>query len=830
MSKRLSVWIALAATSICLSNTSPALAAKIEAKSNRPVAQSRDFVALAVFPAQVALNHGHDFQRVVAVATRSDGVTSDVTDDVEWTVAPTDGSTAVATLKGNSVMPMVNGTARLEATFGALSANAIIQTQNVEKVRPISFRQDVVPVFMRTGCNAGGCHGASSGKDGFRLSLFGFDPAGDYKRLTRELATRRINLALPEESLLLMKAAGDVPHTGGKRFDKDSDYYQAIEHWLDAGAPSDVENAPSVTGLAIYPPRAVLEGEGAAQRFVAVAHYSDDTTRDVTDLAIFRSNNSSSAAINELGQAVAGTRGEAFVMARFDTHTVGSQVLTLPKDAKYEPLNEQPANYIDELVNAKLATLRITPSALCTDDEFLRRVTIDVTGRLPTQDDLTVFREDKSSKKRAHKIDELLERKEFSEIWAMKWAELLMVRTEPNRVEYKPMFLYWQWLNKQIADGVPIDQMVRNLLSASGGSFAEPAVNFYQIEPTPQKIAENVAQAFLGIRVQCAQCHNHPFDRWTMDDYYAFTAFFSQIGRKRGEDYREQIVFDRRGGEVKHPVTGRQMAPKFLGGPEPDVKGRDRRAVVAEWITSPDNPYFAINVANRVWAHFFGVGIVEPVDDVRVSNPPSNPELFATLGAKLVEYDYELKQLVRDICNSKAYQRSTDASESNRDDARNFARAHMRRIPAEMLLDCICQATETPEKFPGLPLGARASQIADGRAGNYFLTTFGRARRDTVCTCEVKTDPTLSQALHLLNGNTVHGKVVKGKLIERWIDEGKSPAEIIDELFLRCLSRSPTDEERAQLLTLFGDDPRPVPELQDAFWAVLNSREFLFNH
>jgi hypothetical protein len=372
--------------------------------------------------------------------------------------------------------------------------------------------------------------------------------------------------------------------------------------------------------------------------------------------------------------------------------------------------------------------------------------------------------------------------------------------------------------------------MIRNLLSASGGSFAEPAVNFYQIEPMPQKIAENVAQAFLGIRVQCAQCHNHPFDRWTMDDYYSFTAFFSQIGRKRGEDYRETIVFDRRGGEVNHPVGGQRMTPKFLGGDQPDAKGKDRRAVVAEWITSPENPYFAVNVANRVWAHFFGVGIVEPVDDVRVSNPASNPELFIRLGVKLIEYDYDLKQLVRDICNSNAYQRSTAANETNRDDVRNFARAHMRRIPAEMLLDCICQATETPEKFPGLPLGARASQIADGRAGNYFLTTFGRARRDTVCACEVKTDPTLSQALHLLNGNTVHGKIAQGKLVERWLDEGNSASETLDAIYARCLTRAPTDQERAELLSLCGDEKRPVAALQDAFWAVLNSREFLFNH
>jgi hypothetical protein len=372
--------------------------------------------------------------------------------------------------------------------------------------------------------------------------------------------------------------------------------------------------------------------------------------------------------------------------------------------------------------------------------------------------------------------------------------------------------------------------MVRDLLGATGGTFASPATNFYQIERDNQKLAENTAQVFLGIRIQCTQCHNHPFDRWTMNDYYGFTAFFAQIGRKRGEDARETIVFNRGGGEVKHPVDGRVMAPKFLGGETPDVAGKDRRKVLADWLASPQNPYFAPSVANRVWAHFLGKGIVEPVDDIRVSNPPSNPELFRALGNKLVEYNYDFKQLVRDICNSQAYQRSTQRNASNETDELNFAHGNIRRIGAESLLDCISQVTNTKDKFRGLPAGSRAVQIADGKTSTYFLTTFGRSQRETVCACEATTDPTLSQALHLLNGDTVQGKIRSGRVVEEFVKEKLTPEQAVEQLYIRCLSRKPTAEEMATIAPLVNDPEKQAVALQDFFWALLNSREFLFNH
>ncbi|TWT98186.1 hypothetical protein Pla108_23430 [Botrimarina colliarenosi] len=793
-------------------------------------ASPTEFVDLTVYPPQVTLNHADDFQRVVAVATQADGVTIDVTDLASWRVGVEHGDAEAVRLEDGLLSAESDGVARVAVEFAGLHAEADVHAEGIAKERPISFRHDVIPVLTRAGCNSGGCHGSSRGKDGFRLSLFGFDPAGDHHRLTREQVNRRLNLALPEESLLLTKAVASVTHTGGKRFDDQSEYYAKLADWIAAGAPNDLDGAPTVTAVALYPPRAAIGAGGQSQRFIAVADYSDGTSRDVTSLAIFQSSNESSAAIDQTGKVTSDRRGETFVTARFDTHTVGSQVLVLPTDEPFEPRPEAPVNYVDEFVNAKLRTLRIHPSELCADNEFLRRATIDIAGRLPTPEEAAAFAADDSAAKRETRIDALLKDPGFAQVWGLKWAELLLVRTLPNRVEYKPMFLYSRWLTEQIDSGRPLDEMVRDLLAASGSSFDTPQVNFYQIEPDPKKIAENVAQTFCGIRLQCAQCHNHPFDRWTMDDYYAFTAFFAQIQRKAGEDYREVFLFNRGSGEAKHPVDNRNMKPKYLGGAEADVKGRDRREALAEWVTAPENPYFAPSVANRVWAHFFGVGVVEPVDDLRVSNPPSNPALFKALGERLVEYDYDLRRLVRDVTLSNAYQRSCEPNTSNQGDLHNFARAHARRLPAETLLDCLSQVTGAPEKLPNLPLGARATQIADGNAGNYFLTTFGRSKRETVCACEAKSDPTLSQALHLLNGATVAGKIDSGKQIERWLDDGKTPAEVVDAIYSTALSRPANEQERADLLAMIGDAERPVEQLRDVFWAVLNSREFAFNH
>ncbi|MGV3485030.1 MAG: DUF1549 domain-containing protein [Planctomycetaceae bacterium] len=811
---------------LCLVTSGGVSAAEPAETATRP-ADPPVIPEFSVYPPEILLDSARDGQSFVAVMTRDDGVTLDISDRVEWSIAGAN----VAAIQGQSLVPVADGAAELVANYNGATRKVPVKVANATTRFPISFEKDVMPVLTRSGCNTGSCHGAARGKDGFRISLFGFDPAGDYHRITREIGVRRINLAIPEESLFLKKSLGTVPHSGGKRFEADSEYHAVMLEWLRDGAPADPadKKPPAVTSVAIYPEQAVLEGADAKQRFVAVATYADGTTRDVTRLAAFSTNNPTTASIDDAGNVTAGARGEAYVMARFDTHTVGSQVLVLPANLEYTA----PAitgNYIDELVGKKLQQLRILPSPICSDDEFLRRTTIDITGLLPTEEEYTRFANDVAPDKRQALVDQLLQRKEFSEIWAMKFAQLLMIKSS-NTVSYKSAFLYANWLTDQFARNVPIDEMVRALLGGTGGTFSNPETNFYEVERDTLKTAENVALVVMGIRPQCAQCHNHPFDRWTMNDYYGFAAFFAQVGRKQAEDYREKIVFNRGGGETKHPVTGQNMAPKFLGGDTPDCAGKDRRQVLAQWLTSPENPYFAKSIANRVWAHFTGVGLVDQVDDNRASNPPSNPELFDKLGEKLVEYKFDFRRLVRDICTSEAYQRSTQTNEANQSDTRNYSHALARRIPAESLLDCICQATGSPDKFRGLPLGARAVQIADGTTSTYFLTAFGRSPRVTVCECEATTDPSLSQALHLLNGSSVHNKIIQGGVVKRLLDdEKKSVDEVIQSLYIRCFSRKPTEAELTALKESVAAAPDPRQGLEDTFWAILNSREFVFNH
>lgn len=690
---------------------------------------------------------------------------------------------------------------------------------------PPSFRRDVMPVITKGGCNSGSCHGSSRGQDGFHLSLFGYDPAGDYAALTRELPGRRTSLAEPASSLILTKATNAVPHSGGVRFAASDPAYRVLLDWLAAGAPDDPPNLPGVAALKVDPPEVVLARNSAAPLRI-VARYADGAERDVTRWAVYLTTNDVVAEVSADGSIAAKQPGEATILARFDALTVGCGVI-VPRDGAPPP-SASAANYIDEAIGAKLAKLRIAAAPLCDDATFLRRATIDLVGLPPTVDEHDRFLADASADKREKLVDTLLSRKEFVEIWVMKWAERLQLRST-QQVSYKAMLLYYDWLQSRIAAGEPIDRIVRDILASDGGTFTSPATNFYQLEQDTLKLAENTAQAFLGARIQCAQCHNHPFDRWTMDDYYGFAAFFAQIGRKAGEDPRETIVFNSGGGEVKHPVGGRAMPPTFLGGGAADVAGRDRRAVLAEWLTSRDNRMFSRSVANFVWAHFFPRGVVEPVDDVRVSNPPSNPALLDAIADRLVAYDFDLRRLVRDIVLSHAYQRSTATDETNAEDAANFSHASPRRIRAETLLDCISRATQTRDKFQGLPLGARAVQIADGAASNYFLTTFGRAKRDTVCTCEVVMEPSLSQALHLINGDTVQRKIREGNVVGRLIDAGDPPERIVRTLYVACLCREPTTDETTRIAALIAESGDTRASLEDLFWALLNSREFVFN-
>ena len=780
---------------------------------------------LLAFPERLELTSADDQPQVVVQRRLADGSTRDVTSSSTWTFQ----DTSVARKDDAYLVPLRDGETTLTIVHEGLKCVVPVTVRNAESVTPPRFRNDVLAVLTRAGCNSGKCHGSASGKDGFRLSLYGFDPVGDQYRLTQELNGRRLNLATPARSLVLKKALGEVAHSGGQRLVEDSAHYRTVMAWIAAGAPIDPPDVPVPVGIDVYPGKAIFSQPGPDQQLVVRARYSDGTDRDVTDLAVFISNNEGVAAVSEYGLVTATGPGAAFVLARFDQFSTGTSIIVRPGTSFQFPQVET-RNYIDELVDDQLKDMHLSPSPICQDEEFLRRATLDLIGVLPTEKERESFLADHASNRRERLVESLLNRPEFLEIWAMKWAELLQLRIA-NGGSRKGLALYDQWLRDQVRRGRTINQIIAELIPASGGTFENPAAGYYQTETTPQLIAENVAQALLGTRIQCAQCHNHPFDRWTLDDYYGFASFFSQVGYKQAQDPRELTIFNAATGQMRHPVSNRLVAPRYLGGGDADVSsGDDYRRLVAGWLTSPRNTAFSEHLANVVWAHFMGIGVVEPVDDVRVSNPPSNPSLYRAIGQKFAEYEFEVKKLVKDICASRTYQLSSQRTPANRLDERNFSHATVRRLRAEVLLDCINQVTEVNERFPGLPMGAKAVQIQDGRSQNYFLTTFGRSTRETACSCEVKTSPTLSQALHLLNGESTSGKIESGGVVTRLVQEHQSPMTVVQKLYVRCLTRLPTSDESLVIQERLAGVNDPETALTDLFWALLNSNEFYFNH
>ena len=784
-------------------------------------------IQMSVYPSEISLTDSRDTQQLIVLAKRPDGSTKDITQEAEIVVSDSDIVSYQA--EDRRIRPVKNGTTQLNISYHEQHLTVAVTVSNHEAVPELSFRTDVLAVLTKAGCNSGKCHGSASGKDGFRLSLYGYDPAGDHYRLTREIPGRRTNVASPENSLLINKALGNVDHTGGGLIVEDTAEHATLIAWLKSGAPADPPGIPVPTGIRVFPEEVVFSNRGESQSVIVTASFSDGSDRDVTDRAVFISNNDAAASVTKDGMVSSNGPGTAFIMARFDQFTEGSAIIVRPGTPFSAP--EFPtSNYIDELVAARWNALHLLPSDLCSDEVFLRRVYLDLTGLLPSSEERTSFLADNAADKRETLVDRLLERPEFNDIWVMKWAEMLQIRTA-NGVSPKGLLLYDRWLRDRVHSGITIDQIVQELIPASGGTFENPATSYYQTETTPQLLAENMAQAFLGTRIQCAQCHNHPFDRWTMDDYYGFAAFFSQVGYKQDQDPREIMIFNAASGSLTHPVDDRPVVPTFLGAGRAEIpNGTDYREVLATWLASDQNPAFAKNLANITWAHFLGVGIVDAVDDVRVSNPPSNPALLNALARRLSESQYDIRPLVRDICTSRTYQLSTARNDSNRFDERHFSHGRVRRMRAEVLLDCLNQVTETSDQFRGLPAGSRAVEIADGQTPNYFLTTFGRASRATACSCEVKTSPTLSQALHLLNGESTTGKIAEGQVIERMLAENSDPMSVVNKLYERCLCRQPTPEESNAIHERLSASSDVKADLADFFWALLNSNEFVFNH
>ncbi len=803
-----------------------AVAADSVPKLDAASARSEQVESISIQPSEISFKYLSDRQKILVQAQFADGSTRDVTELAEIVVQ----NPQRVDFDAAEAIPKSSGKTIATVTWQGLSKDLpIAVAHSDENERPLRFRNDILPVLTRAGCNAGKCHGSASGKDGFRLSLYGFDPAGDYYRITREMSGRRINLAKPDNCLLINKATGEVPHTGGARIEVGSQGYGKLVRWLASGARPDPKETSTPTSIDVYPLQVVMSRPEEQQQMTVVARYDDGSMRDVTDLSVFFSNNDATATVSESGNIVGTGPGSAFLMARFDQFTSGTSIV-VRSGKNYTKPQFEPSNYIDELTLARWVDLHVVPSELCSDEVFLRRVYLDTIGLLPTEDQRTQFLNDKNPLKREQLVEELVSSDHFLDMWIMKLAELLQIR-RANGLTAKGLSLYDAWLREQVHSGATVDKIVRDLIPASGSTFENPATTYYQTETTPQLLAENIAQAFLGTRIQCAQCHNHPFDRWTMDDYYGFAAFVSQVGYKQAKDPREITVYNLGEGSLEHPVAGRKVEPKFLGGEyAKNNEGEDYRIALAQWLTSPDNKAFAKNLANVVWAHYMGIGIVEPVDDMRVSNPPTNPKLLDTLGQKVVEFEFDVRQLARDICNSKTYQLATQTNADNAWDDRNFSHARIRRMRAEVLLDCISQVTSTSDRLAGLPLGGRAIQAPDGASNNYFLETFGRASRNTPCTCEVSTSPTLSQALHLLNGESTSGKIAEGKWIDNLAAEGKTTSQIVDAIYKACLTRTPTETERSGIEQKLKDSKDSNADLVDLFWAILNSNEFIFNH
>lgn len=732
------------------------------------------------------------------------------------------------------------------AFFGAVVTFVMASTK-CQAADNVSFRQDIMPILFRAGCNAGTCHGAARGKDGFMLSLFGYDAKGDYHRIVNEMIGRRVNLAVPEQSLLLKKATGGVPHTGGKLFDQQSEYYETLRRWIEAGAPDDDDEVAETVGLELSTERFVFEKRGAENSVRVFALFNDGSRRDVTTLARFHSNNSSVATIDEHGHVTAAGPGDTHVFARFSRFTTGVETIVLPPAEGFTWPNPVKNNYIDELVFDRLEKLRIAPSELCDDEAFLRRVTLDLAARPPSTDEYQSFMADSNSGKREKKIEELSNDDAFADFWTAIWSEQLRIiggNYAPVGTHVKAADTFHEWIRQQMRTGRPMNEFVAEMVSASGSNLQNGPVNLYtmlshQPRLNPKAFAADFSQVFLGVQIQCAECHNHPFDRWSMDDYYGFVSFFTGMERKPGVEPRERRIFYNTSAQpARHKVDQRPMPAKTLGAIEPVQHDGDPRRALAKWLTSPDNRMFSRNLANRIWAQLLGRGVIEPVDDVRVSNPPVNGPLLDSLSEHFVKSGFSLRSLVRDICNSRVYQLSNHPNDSNRLDTRQFSHSKLRRLRADVLLDSVVAVTGEPRNLPGFAPGTRAIDYYPRTAGStegpnfgdVFFETFGRSSRATICACEIKSEPTLSQTLHLTVGNTVQPRLRAGGRLRQLVESSETPESALEDLFILALSRKPTSEEISELRLLIGSGVKDVAVYEDIFWSLLNSTEFAFNH
>ncbi len=739
--------------------------------------------------------------------------------------------------KSGVVRGVANGSATIQVEVEGRSAAVTVTVAGADQDRKYHFENDIVPLLSRFGCNSSGCHGKAEGQNGFKLSVFGFDPPADYAALTKESRGRRVFPAAPEHSLLLAKVSGRIPHGGGRRIAQGSAEYETLRGWIAAGVPFGSDAEPKVSTIRVEPRERLLNMRTAGgkasfsqQQFRVVARYSDSREVDVTAFAKFQTNNESLASVSDEGLVTAGDApGDVAVMASY----MGAVDVFRAIIPRSERITQYPAiaenNFVDTHVFRKLRKLNLLPSDLADDAEYLRRVYLDVIGTLPTAEEARRFLADTRPDRRARLVDELLRRPEFADYWALKWADLL--RVDRQALGHKRAYIYYQWIHESLATNKPLDRFAHELLTAEGPLDEVGPASFYKVVPKPGEAASTVSQVFLGVRIACAECHHHPFDRWGQTDYFGMQAFFTPISIQ-GPGKNEAVVA---AGDPRtvHPRTGAAIFAHALATPMlASSPPGDRRRALADWLVAADNPWFARNLANRVWAHFLGRGLVEPVDDVRATNPPTNPELLDALARHLIESKYDFRQLIRTITTSRTYQLSSRPNRTNERDEQNYSRALFKRIEAEVLLDMVCQTTGVPEKYPGVPAGARAIQLWDSKVPHYFLKLFGRPVRASACECERNHEPSVAQVLHLLNAPEIHGKLTHdGGTIARLVRQHADDGKLAEELYLTFYSRLPTAAEAAFALGHLRKDPaRRRQAAEDLAWSMMNSLELLFNH
>lgn len=779
---------------------------------------------LKVEPGEVALRDAYDGRQLLVESGNVDLTrrATYVSDDPK--VARIDSR--------GEITPVADGKTTIRVTHGQLSATIPVTVSGFKNGRSIDFATEIVPLLSKLGCNSGGCHGKASGQNGFKLSLFGFDPAYDHEAIVREARGRRVFPASPKQSLLLMKATGKVPHGGGKRLEDDSEEYLVIRRWIESGAPASAPSAPQVARLHVVPGDRVLQREGR-QQLAVIANYSDGSTRDVTRQAEFFSNLEVVATVENDGLVQAHRlSGEAAIMARYRGHVAVFRAIVPHGQPLAELPDFKPANYIDDLAAKKWKKLGLVPSPPCDDATFLRRLTVDLCGRLPTVDEVKSFLADNAADKRSKLIDKLLESPDYPAYFAMRWGTIL--RNSNLAGADRAAYAFHNWIKDSIARNQPYDEFVRGIVAAAGEWQDAPAVNWFWQSRDDQlhQVTADTAQVFLGIRLQCARCHHHPYERWGQDDYYGLAGFFTRLGRKSFGEPPPYFASSSVTSGEKNPRTGKTPEPKYLDGPQAKISSDDDpRHALADWMAKADNPFFAKTLVNRLWGHFLGRGVYHEVDDMRDSNPPSNPELLDALAKDFVSHKYDVKHVIRTILNSRVYQLSSDPTAANKDDRQNFARYYGRRLVAEVFLDAVDQTTGSRTRFSGVSTNARAIDLPHENFGSYFLDAFDRPRRVSGCECERSSAATLAQVLLLANSDEIENKIRAGDgRIARIMKEKKPIKEAIEEMYLSAYSRYPTPAELAKTTASVAKADSPQQGLEDVLWVLLNTKEFLFNH